>query len=104
MKSKRPVGVTGRRGSRAAYDGSEQPHNAAVAVAPQPILVEHSEFAAVCITTSRDHNRVDVEILLRQRGQWVPGGPVPSFPASMIDTVIAGLQQMRDALAAGRVA
>src|SRR5262249_54636314 len=66
------------------------------------IFVPHTVFSAVRVGKSRDGNRIHIDILLKQRRQWMPGGPAPSFPASMLESVISGLMQLRDRMAGGR--
>jgi hypothetical protein len=41
-------------------------------------------------------NRVAVDVLLNQQGRWIAGGASPSFPFTVLDSVIAGLLQLRD--------
>jgi hypothetical protein len=61
-----------------------------------PIFVQHSEFSGIEISRSRDGNRISVDVKLKTRGVWTSGGPMPSFPASMLNSVIEGLVRLRD--------
>jgi hypothetical protein len=63
-----------------------------------PLIVPHSAYAGIELTLSRDGNRLSIGVVLNQRGQWIGSGPAPSIPASMIDTAISALMQMRDRL------
>jgi hypothetical protein len=100
QKTKRPPG--GGRGDR-LFEGLGAPSVDPTAPAAQgEIFVPHTEYAAVRVSKSRDGNRINVEILLKQRGMWLPRGVTPSFPTSMLDSVIAGLVQMRDRRGGGR--
>jgi hypothetical protein len=63
-----------------------------------PLVVPHNEYAGIELSLSRDRNRLSIGVVLNQRGQWIGSGPAPSIPASMIDTAINALMQMRDQL------